>query len=354
MGNFGTRNSSKNELEKVLELDAYISRRYSNGRILGEGASSKVLEVTEILTGKRFAMKIMDKNDRQNRGYFEKERNILRKLRHPNIAAFRESHIDSKHLYIISELCEGGDLYDRIMDPDWHITERRASQLIRTMLLTIEYLHQNQIVHRDLKPENFVFKTKDADSDILLIDFGCARIVQDHVRYRDAVGTPHFLAPEVVAGRRFIRTGNILKFSDVWSIGVIAYVLIVGKVPFSGKSVDAVFESILTKPLIFPDGGRHMSASFLDFCERALNKSPNERLRVGEALNHEWVKESNAFDKKLPEKVLRSSSKSIANDAALAIVHSLVSASYVYRMGARLYMLGSGPCLEDVCDSILI
>jgi len=355
MGNFVPRNSSKNECKKVdLELDEYITQRYSIGRTLGAGASARVMEVTEMSTGKRYAMKIMDRVDRLNKGYFRKEKNILKKLKHPNIAAFKESHVGSKHFYIISELCEGGDLYERMMDPDWCITEHRASQLIRTMLRTIEYLHKNQIVHRDLKPENFVFKTKDPDSDILLIDFGCARIVEDNVRYHDAFGTPHFLAPEVAAGRRFIRTGNTLKFSDVWSIGVIAYLLMVGEVPFSGKSMNSILWNIMKKPLVFPDGGTHLSKSFLNFCEQALNKSPKERLRVSDALNHEWVKDRNVFDKELPEKVIRTSSRSLTNDGALEIVHSLVSASFVYRMGAGLYMLGSGPYFEDVCESIII
>jgi len=82
------------------------------------------------------------------------------------------------------------------------------------MLQTIEFLHKNQIVHRDLKPDNFVFKTKDVDSEVVLIDFGCSRIVQDNVKYRGACGTPHFAAPEVIAGRKYTRTGSTLKFSD--------------------------------------------------------------------------------------------------------------------------------------------
>jgi len=212
------------------------------------------------------------------------------------------------------------------------------------------YLHENNIVHRDLKPENFVFKTKHPDSDILLVDFGCARIVCDNVKYRDAFGTPHFLAPEIVAGRRYTRTGNTLKFSDVWSIGVIAYVIMVGKVPFSGISITDIFESILKKPLTFPDGGIYLSRSFVDFCTRLLNKSPLQRLKVKDALNHKWLK--NASDTKL--EVVRRSAKTNRNKGALAIVHSLVSTSYVYRMGAGLYILGSGPYLEDVCEGNLV
>jgi len=101
-----------------LDLDTYIAHRYSIGRTLGDGASSRVVEVTEISTGNKFAMKIMDKYDRLNQEYFVKETKILRKVQHPNIAAFKESHIDSMYFYIITELCEGGDLYERIMDRD--------------------------------------------------------------------------------------------------------------------------------------------------------------------------------------------------------------------------------------------
>merc|ERR550534_319768 len=131
------------------------------------------------------------------------------------------------------------------MDRNWRITEKRVRQLIKTMLIVVRYLHDNSIVHRDLKPENFVFKTRDADSDILLLDFGCARIVRNTVKYRDIFGTPHFIAPEAV--RMCNRTGSTLKLSDVWSIGVIAYLLMVGDFPFTGISVTDIFESILKK-----------------------------------------------------------------------------------------------------------
>merc|ERR1719233_1938550 len=297
-------------------------------------------------------MKIMEKLDGVNWEYFKKEANILKMLQHPNITAFKESYTDSKNFYIISELCKGGTLRERIMDSDWCMTENRASQLIRTMLLTIEYLHEKQIVHRDLKPDNFVFKTKDDDSEILLIDFGSAKIVEDNVRYSEAFGTPHFLAPEVVAGPKYRRTGSILKSSDVWSIGIIAYMLIIGKVPFSGDSTTNIFESILKKPLMFPDDGNHLSGSFLDFCQRMLTKSPHQRLTVKEALNHEWVQSRYVCDSYLPAEVLHKSSTK--SDGALAMVHSLVSSSYVYRVEDGLYILGTVSDLEDICESLLV
>jgi len=295
-------------------------------------------------------MKIMNKFDRLNKGYYTRETKILKLLHHPNIAAFKESYVGSRHFYIISELGEGGDLYDRMVDRNWSITEKRASQLVKTMLLAIEYLHGKNIVHRDLKPENFVFKTKDPDSDILLIDFGCARIVRDDTKYRNAFGTPHFLAPEVVSPRKYNRSGNTLKFSDSWSLGVIAYTLMIGNVPFSGISVTDIFENILKNPLRFPQGGIHLSKSFVNFCERMLTKSPYERLTVGEALKHEWLK--NAADERL--EVVRSSSKNDTDDDAFARVQSLASTAHVYRIGVGLYILGTGPYIEDVCEGVLV
>jgi len=352
MGNFGTSNSSRAhpKTSKKIVVDTWISDRYLIGRTLGKGASSMVVEVTELNTGKRFALKIMDKFDRLNKGYYMRETKILKMSHHPNIAAFKEAYVGSKHFYIISEMGEGGDLYERMIDRNWSITEKRASELVKTMLLVIGYLHGKNIVHRDLKPENFVFKTKDPDSDILLIDFGCARIVRDDVKYRNAFGTPYFVAPEVVSPRKYNRGGNTLKFSDVWSLGVIAYTLMVGQVPFSGISVTDIFTSILKNPLRFPEDGIHLTKSFINFCERLLTKSPYKRLKVEEALVHEWLR--NTTDEKL--EVVRSSSKSEIHDEALALVKSLASTAHVYRVGAELYILGTGPYLEDVCESILV
>jgi len=357
MGNIGTSTSSKGfpmvSTNIDMAVDTYITDRYSIGRTLGGGASSHVVEVTDIHTEKRYAMKIMDKFEEANQGYYVRETKILKMLQHPNIAAFKECHVDSKHFYIISELGDGGDLYNRIMDRDWCMTEKRASQLVKIMLLTVGYLQNNNVIHRDLKPENFVFKTNHPDSDILLVDFGCARIVYDNVKYRKAFGTPYFLAPEVVPRRRYTCTGHTLKLSDVWSIGVIAYALVVGNVPFSGDSVKDIFESILKKPLTFPEGGINLSKSFVNFCESLLRKSPNRRLNIEEALNHDWLKNTSEPSKKV-EVVRRSGDR---NDGARAMVRSLVSMSYdsyVYRMGAGQYNLGTANYLEDMYESCLV
>merc|ERR1719273_2769518 len=150
------------------------------------------------------------------------------------------------------------------------------------MLSAIDHCHRKNIVHRDLKPENFVFKTEDQDSDMVLIDFGCAKVVKDDVEYKDLVGTPYYLAPESAAGHKYIRTGAVLKSSDIWSIGVIAFVLMTGRPPFNGHSNTEIFSSIIKKPLKFPATVK-LSQDFLKFCKEMLKKSPKRRMTLEKA-----------------------------------------------------------------------
>merc|ERR1719273_2135587 len=166
------------------------------------------------------------------------------------------------------------------------------------MLQAIEHCHAKNVVHRDLKPENFVFKTKAQNSEMFLIDFGCAKIVKDDEEYKDLVGTPYYLAPESAAGHKYIRTGAVLKCSDIWSIGVIAYVLMTGRPPFNGHSNTEIFSSIIKKPLKFPAGVK-LSKSFIDFVKKMLKKSPKQRMKLKMALAHPWVSGEQASDKEL-------------------------------------------------------
>merc|ERR1719411_2390361 len=206
-------------------------------------------------------------------------------LNHGNIIRFSEAHVDSNNYYILSELCTGGELFDRIVDKNHPITEKRASQLVKTMLSAVDYCHKKNIVHRDLKPENFVFKTKSQESEMVLIDFGCAKIVKDTQEYKDLVGPPYYLAPESAAGHKYIRTGAVLKSSDLWSIGIIAYVLMTGRPPFNGHSNTEIFSSIIKKPLKFPATVK-LSKGFIEFVQKMLKKSPKRRYTLEKALKH--------------------------------------------------------------------
>jgi len=350
MGNIGGRITSQmNEaMEHTINVNAEfnIMQHYSFGRTLEESLSSQILEVTEILTGKKFALKVMSKTDM--RVAFERETKILKLLQHPNIMAYKDSHSDSNYFYIVYELCTGGDLLDCLVDSDWCINEKRASELIGTMLLAVQHCHENHVVHRDLKPENFVFKTTDENSKICLIDFGCAKIVKDNVRYRDASVTHLYLAPEVVGGRRISRTGQIFKCSDMWSMGVIAYTMMTGQVPFYGMTAADIFNSILYDKLTFPEGTNNLSEPFQDFCKRLLMKSPHQRMTVSEALEHPWIQSRFVSPQVVPSSFCRKRS------ATSELVYSLGTESYVYRSRLSLYSLGSCYDLEELCKGVQV
>jgi len=282
----------------------YISKKYDQGATLGKGGSCKVVIATERTTGNKFALKIMQKREKMNGELFEKEKNILKMLDHPNIMTFHEHYNDSSNYYILSELYEGGELFDRIVDQNHPLTEKRVSDLVRTMLEAIQHCHERNIVHRDIKPENFVFKTKDRNSEMVLIDFGCAKLVHNETQYKDLVGTPYYLAPESAVGHKYVRTGNVLKSSDVWSIGIIAYVMLTGRPPFNGQSNTEIFQNIIKKPLKFPPKVK-LTKPFIEFCQLMLKKSPKRRMTLEQALKHPWVQGQSSSNEKVSEDVIR-------------------------------------------------
>merc|ERR1719433_2388287 len=246
----------------------------------------------------------MSKRDKMNQDLYDKEIKILGMLNHSNIIRLFEYATDSKNFYIVSECCTGGELFDRIVDKKTLITEKKAAKLIETMLLAVKYCHERNIVHRDLKPENFVFKSSSAEAEMVLIDFGCAKVVDDREEYKDLVGTPYYLAPESAAGHKYTRTGAVLKASDIWSIGVIAYVLMTGRPPFNGRSNNEIFSAIIKKKIKFPTGVK-LSKSFMDFVKKMLKKSPKQRISLADALKHPWVTGKDASDQEISSDVIK-------------------------------------------------
>lgn len=297
----------------------WIKKNYIMGKTLGKGGSCRVVICTKVFdedgkpfpktkdqksSGPQYALKIMAKKDNLNKQLYNKEKDILAVLEHPNIIHLHLAVEDPSHYYIFSDLCSGGELFDRIVDKTRVMTEKKASELVRTMLLAIQHCHNKNIVHRDLKPENFVFKDKSEDSEMVLIDFGCAMRVKDDEQYTELVGTPYYLAPESAAGHKYTRTGRILKSSDIWSIGVIAYVLMTGRPPFNGQSNTEIFANIIKKPLKFPPGVK-LSASFTTCVKSMLKKSPKQRIKMEDALADPWVTGKESSDKKIDSDVIK-------------------------------------------------
>merc|ERR1719384_2534397 len=303
----GSGNESVPDAEPSSKSKKYdVHKRYQFRRTLGKGASCRVVEaIDKEDKTKKLAIKIMSKERAICQTLYEHEVAILSQIQHPNIVHYIDGTEDESNYYVLTGLCEGGELFDRIVNPEYKITEKVAASLIQDMLFSIEYLHGKNIVHRDLKPENFVFESNDNDANIILIDFGCAKQVDDEKEYKDLVGTVYYLAPELAAqSSRVSKTGKVLKCADIWSIGVIAYVMLTGRPPFKGRSNKDIFTRIIKDPLQFP-GDVELSDGFKDFVRKALKKNPHQRLTIEDALRHPWVQGKAAAEIQLNRDVIR-------------------------------------------------
>mmetsp|Transcript_17443 Transcript_17443/g.27299 ORF Transcript_17443/g.27299 Transcript_17443/m.27299 type:complete len:526 (+) Transcript_17443:35-1612(+) len=311
-----TSNTNKNQTNNddgkkknsslMFESGKSIEQQYQFRRPLGKGASCRVVEaISRDNPSHKVAIKIITKGTPLYKTLYEHEVDILRGIQHGNIVEFFGNTEDQTSYYVLTGLLEGGELFDRIVDPSHKITEKMAAALVRDMLHAIQYLHDHSIVHRDLKPENFVFENESAAANIVLIDFGCAKRVIDDREYKDLVGTAYYLAPELVAHSSVIkRTGRVLKCADVWSLGVITYVMLTGRPPFRGHNNKAIFTNIVKQPLRFPSDVP-LSAGFKSFVARALVKNPDKRITVEEALRDPWIKGVSATENQLNKDVQR-------------------------------------------------
>lgn len=173
----------------------------------------------------------------------KEEIRILSKLDHPNICKYYETYESPKHFYLIMEYCGGGDLFDEITQKENEMTENKAAEIMKKLILAINHCHSLNIAHRDLKPENIMY-TEDG-KDIKIIDFGLSKLVPNkNDPMKTLVGTPYYVAPEVLDG--------IYGFEcDCWSLGVIMYTLLSGYLPFYGTSPAEVFDRIRNGAITF-------------------------------------------------------------------------------------------------------
>jgi len=262
-------------LQRVMPLFKKVA-------VLGQGASSEVAHAIRKADKEEFAMKIMKRDDKWNPILFKQEYELLTMLDHPSILGYRDCYMDYKNFYFCTELCKGGELFDKIKEMK-KFSEVEAAMFIRTIISAIGHCHSKNIVHRDLKPENIVFRTKH-QKEMVIIDFGDAKVVDDNATYEDFVGTAFYLAPECVRNR----TGAELKKSDMWTIGVITYVLLTGRPPFYGRDNKEILKKIIRGKVSFPQSTR-LSRSARDFIKKLIKKSPEARLSAKQALEHKWL-----------------------------------------------------------------
>lgn len=218
----------------------------------------------------------------------KREIEILRTVDHPNIIRLVDVFEDEKYLHLVQELCTGGELFERIIKKtqsrEGHYSEADAARIIRKILSAIEYCHTvHNICHRDLKPENFLFLTHDEDAELKIIDFGLSRFEDAGESMRTRVGTPYYIAPEVLSR-------NYDKSCDMWSIGVICYILLCGFPPFYGDTDQEIFASVRRGHFDFPlPEWDEISDEAKDFVTCLLRLNPQLRPTVTEALQHPWL-----------------------------------------------------------------
>ncbi|XP_041001136.1 CDPK-related kinase 3-like isoform X1 [Juglans microcarpa x Juglans regia] len=215
-----------------------------------------------------------------------REVKILKALSgHKHLVKFHDACEDANNVYIVMELCEGGELLDRILSRGGRYAEDDAKFIVVQILSVVAFCHLQGVVHRDLKPENFLFTSRSEDADMKLIDFGLSDFIRPDVRLNDIVGSAYYVAPEVLH-RSYSLEG------DIWSIGVITYILLCGSRPFWARTESGIFRAVLRTDPNFEDiPWPSVSAEAKDFVKRLLNKDYRKRMTAVQALTHPWLRD---------------------------------------------------------------
>jgi calcium-dependent protein kinase len=261
---------------------------YKMKRLLGEGGFGKVYEVEHKVSKMERAVKEIMKskgNSDVDREKFIAEVSILAKLDHPNIMKIFELYEDAHKFYVVSELIRGGELFDYLTKQE-SLTEVFAANIMKQVLSAVNYLHKQGIVHRDLKPENVMLEQEPnsvEELNLKLIDFGTSVSVPESGRLREAIGTMYYMAPEVLDRRYDSKC-------DVWSLGVILFVLMAGYPPFGGESDDEIVGNIVKNAPAY-DTPQWWAASpeVRNFVRRMLTSDPRQRPTAQECLNDPWI-----------------------------------------------------------------
>lgn len=260
---------------------------YLLGRKLGEGSFAKVKEGLHTLTGQKVAIKVIDKKKAKEDAYVSKnmrrEGKLLQMIIHPNIIQLYELMETENSYYLVTELCEGGDLMDYICARKY-LSEVCTRKFIRQIISAVDYLHRIGILHRDLKIENLLL---DKNLNIKLIDFGLSNYTKSELCITQC-GSPAYAAPELLAHKKY---GSKV---DVWSIGVNMYAMLTGNLPFTVEpfNIKSLYNKMMKNEMnAIPE---HLSKNGEDLLRKLLNPDPARRISLKEAMEHSWLNEGYA------------------------------------------------------------
>jgi len=263
--------------------------QYRTGKTLGSGTYAIVKEAVHIKTGKYYACKVINKKLMEGREYMVRnEIAVLKRVSsgHPNIVTLHDYFETSHNLYLVFDLCTGGELFDRICAKG-NYYENDAAELVRIIMKAVKYIHDGGIVHRDLKPENLLFRSKKEDADIMIADFGLSRVIEEEKLQllTEICGTPGYMAPEI-----FKKTGHG-KPVDVWAMGVITYFLLCGYTPFDRDTQQQEMEAIIAGDYKFEpeEYWANVSETAKSFVSECLTIDPANRPTAEQLLKHKWL-----------------------------------------------------------------
>ena len=272
----------------------YLSE-YNLKGILGKGTFSIVRLGENKITKEKVAIKIMQKNKILNKDDFiriQREIEILKRLKHPNVIKIHHIFEDEKKIYIIMEFCENGELFNRIVEKK-SLTENEAALFYYQLINGLEYIHKNGIVHRDLKPENLLLSKNDL---LKVIDFGLSNYREENKLLFTPCGSPCYASPEMVSGQRY--DGCMI---DIWSTGIILFAMVCGYLPFEDNDNDILFGKILKCKIHYP---KSMGALTLDLMKKIIVPEPKQRITLEQIKLHDfYLKGKYLFSIKYPELV---------------------------------------------------
>ena len=255
---------------------------------LGSGKFGLVKLGIHKKTGQKVAIKIMKKSsmDSSDLELVRTEIEILKICQHPNIIRLYNVFENADYLYIIMEYCYGGDLFSYLENRHFRLSEKRASTIIHQMATAVYYMHSFGVVHRDLKPENVLMTSTDEDSDIRILDFGLSKILGPYEKCDEPYGTLTYCAPEIIIDEPYS------KPVDLWSLGVMTYLMVSGKLPFNAEDENEIARQVVYDE---PNYTRNpiwktISPECLDFIQKLLNKDQNKRMTIKGVLEHKWIK----------------------------------------------------------------
>ena len=302
-------NLNYNKESFVLKSNGALAKKYLKLKEITKGTYSKIYTVQSKSNFKVYICKEILKNKVSDLLKFKNEINVLSKMDHPNIIRLFEVFEDDRHISLVMEYCTGGELFQKIMeraDQDKAFSEKEAAAIFKQLMNAVSYCHSQGICHRDLKPENIIFANKNEDSPIKIIDFGLSKIfgelkplmkgnkIEKNIMSA-RVGTAYYMSPEVLQG-------NYDNKCDIWSCGVILYILLCGYPPFDGETEHEIFKAIYRKKLSFPeDEWKNISDDAKDLIKHMLCDA-DKRYNAENVLNHQWV-----------EKCAPNSKESLAN-----------------------------------------